>query len=141
MSVLPAIRFLSSTPMVERLAWTLIHSLWEFALIAVLALTIARAARRSAATTRYAILVAGMFLATLAPVATWLLQPTFAPEPSPSASVLAAGSLVSADRATDYANERRSISPGPYSTNGPHSTGSARKCPRGRRLRRPCLLR
>ncbi|HET6250682.1 MAG TPA: M56 family metallopeptidase [Tepidisphaeraceae bacterium] len=86
MSIFPAVRSISSTPAVERLAWTLIHSLWEFALIAIVAMLAAAAMRRASAAARYALLVAAMMLATLAPVATWLLQPTFAADSAPATS-------------------------------------------------------
>jgi beta-lactamase regulating signal transducer with metallopeptidase domain/WD40 repeat protein/HEAT repeat protein len=60
---------------VERLGWVLVHSVWQFALIALLAGMTVWAMRRSAASRRYAALVVAMTVSAAAPVATWFLQP------------------------------------------------------------------
>lgn len=65
---------LSETTM-ERLGWVLLHSLWQFLLIAILALAILRFVKRSAAALRYAILVFTMAVCVVLPVATWFSQP------------------------------------------------------------------
>jgi beta-lactamase regulating signal transducer with metallopeptidase domain/NADPH-dependent 7-cyano-7-deazaguanine reductase QueF-like protein len=64
-----------SAELVERLGWVLLHSLWQFALLAAVAGVISRLLRRSSAATRYAMFSATLALAVAAPVATWLLQP------------------------------------------------------------------
>jgi beta-lactamase regulating signal transducer with metallopeptidase domain/WD40 repeat protein len=62
-----------SESVVERLGWVLVHSFWQFALVALLAGVTVRALRRNSATTRYSLLVVAMAVAVAAPVATWLL--------------------------------------------------------------------
>src|SRR5436190_21331596 len=71
-----------SETVVERLGWVLVHSLWQFALVALLAGAWVRALRRRSATTRYGVLVVAMAVSLTAPVATWLLQPDNAPDRS-----------------------------------------------------------
>src|SRR5687767_12339428 len=66
---------LISPALVERLGWVLVHSLWQFAILAILAGVLVRALRRNSATARYNVLVITMALSVAAPVATWLLQP------------------------------------------------------------------
>jgi hypothetical protein len=63
-------------PFVERLGWVLVHSLWQFALAALLAGAIVRAMRRSSSAARYGVLVVAMAVSVAAPMATWMLQPS-----------------------------------------------------------------
>ncbi len=67
---------------VEQLGWVLVHSLWQFAAVALLAAGIARVMRYSSASLRYVALVAALTAATSAPVATWLLLPPLATSPN-----------------------------------------------------------
>ncbi|MBL8812368.1 MAG: hypothetical protein JNM43_19545 [Planctomycetaceae bacterium] len=60
----------------ERLGRALFHSLWQFLLIAMLAMIVLRFVRRPFANLRYAILVSAMAACFVVPVATWALQPT-----------------------------------------------------------------
>src|SRR5437899_1130054 len=60
---------------VERLGWVLVHSLWQFAVAALIAAVVVRALRRRSAEVRYAVLVAAMGVAVAAPMATWMLLP------------------------------------------------------------------
>ncbi len=60
---------------IERLGWVLVHSLWQFALVALLASAIVRAMRRSSSAVRYGVLVVAMAVMVVVPVATWLLLP------------------------------------------------------------------
>jgi beta-lactamase regulating signal transducer with metallopeptidase domain len=69
-----------SEAVVERLGWVLVHSLWQFALVAILAGIFLRARHRRLAATRYGVLVVAMAVLLTAPVATWLLQPDAAPD-------------------------------------------------------------
>ena len=60
---------------VERLGWVLVHSLWQFALMALLAGVTVRALRRRSAALRYVVLVAAMAVSVAAPVMTWMCSP------------------------------------------------------------------
>jgi WD40 repeat protein/beta-lactamase regulating signal transducer with metallopeptidase domain/uncharacterized GH25 family protein/glutathione peroxidase-family protein len=55
----------------DRVGWVLVHSLWQFALAALLAIVLQRALRRRSATTRYAALLGVMAVMVAAPAATW----------------------------------------------------------------------
>ncbi|MFN0130745.1 MAG: M56 family metallopeptidase [Verrucomicrobiales bacterium] len=68
-----------SADVVERLGWVLVHSVWQFALIALLAGAMVRALRQYAAATRYGVLVVAMSMSVAAPVVTWLLMPSDVP--------------------------------------------------------------
>ncbi len=63
--------FLTQSTWVDRFGWMLVHSLWQFALLALVAVALGRVLRRSPATTRYGALLAAMSLIVVAPVATW----------------------------------------------------------------------
>jgi len=67
-------RLLSET-FVERFGWALVHSLWQFALVAAVAGAIVRTMRRKSSAARYGVLVVAMALSVTAPLATWVLQP------------------------------------------------------------------
>src|SRR4051794_33960095 len=69
-----------SESVVERLGWVLVHSLWQFALVALLAGAVTRALRQHSAATRYGVLLVAMAVSLTAPVATWMLQPDHAPD-------------------------------------------------------------
>ena len=45
---------------VDRIGWVLMHSIWQFAFLALAALVIMRVLQRSAATNRYAVLLTAM---------------------------------------------------------------------------------
>jgi hypothetical protein len=64
-----------SETVVERLGWVLLHSLWQFGLVALLAAVAVRAIRPKSAARRYAVLVVAMAVLVAAPAATWVLQP------------------------------------------------------------------
>jgi len=61
--------------MVDRLGWVLVHSLWQFALWAFVAMLLQRTMRRSSATARYATCVLTLGLMPLSAVATWMGLP------------------------------------------------------------------
>ncbi|MFN0053010.1 MAG: PQQ-binding-like beta-propeller repeat protein [Planctomycetales bacterium] len=60
---------------VERLGWVLIHSLWQFVLVALLAGLVVRLLRRRTASLRYIVLVASLAASLGGPIATWHLLP------------------------------------------------------------------
>ena len=63
MNVLLAFAWPISESLVERLGWVLVHSLWQFALAALLASVAVRALRRRSAATRYGVLVVALAMA------------------------------------------------------------------------------
>ncbi len=63
--------WLVSETTMERLGWMLLHTLWQFLLIAILALTLLRVLSRSSASWRYAILVCSMAGCVVVPIVTW----------------------------------------------------------------------
>ncbi|MFO0940749.1 MAG: M56 family metallopeptidase [Pirellulales bacterium] len=63
--------WLVSESTMERLGWVLLHTLWQFLSIAVLALILLRVLSRSSAGLRYAILVCSIAGCVVAPVVTW----------------------------------------------------------------------
>lgn len=65
----------ASRVLVEQIGWLLVHSLWQFALIALGACGLARILRRSSASSRYLVQTAALILMVLAPVCTWFLLP------------------------------------------------------------------
>lgn len=75
MNPLLLIRELASDVLVERLGWVLVHSLWQFTLIAFVAAIVVRLLGRRRAAARYAVLVGAMAVLVASPVATWCLQP------------------------------------------------------------------
>ena len=60
-------------PLVERLGWVLVHSLWQFALVALAAGVIARAMRRSSSAARYGVHVVAMGVMVVVPLTTWFV--------------------------------------------------------------------
>lgn len=64
-----------SALVIERLGWLLVHSVWQFLLIAVVAFLCHRGLRIASANARYTALLAALAAMTLAPVTTWLLLP------------------------------------------------------------------
>jgi hypothetical protein len=57
---------------VDRFGWVLVHSLWQFVLLALGALVLQRVMLRCSAVARYWTLLLMMCAMTLAPVATWI---------------------------------------------------------------------
>jgi len=62
-------------PVVERLGWVLVHSVWQFALLAAAALLTLSVTRRSSSELRYRFLLTFMLLVVAAPAGTWLALP------------------------------------------------------------------
>jgi beta-lactamase regulating signal transducer with metallopeptidase domain len=56
---------------IERLGWTLVHSLWQFCAIAVLAAMLEQVLQRRSADLRYAALLAAFVIMAGSPLATW----------------------------------------------------------------------
>src|SRR5436305_15230856 len=64
-----------SAALIERLGWMLLHSVWQFALIALVVMVLERAMRRFSAGARYGVFLLALGAMTLAPAATWLVMP------------------------------------------------------------------
>src|SRR5262245_9165408 len=62
-------------PVVERIGWLLVYSVWQFALIALLMAIVLRVMRRAPAGVRYAVALVGWGLMLMAPALTWSLLP------------------------------------------------------------------
>ncbi|MEZ6126292.1 MAG: M56 family metallopeptidase [Planctomycetaceae bacterium] len=60
---------------IDRLGWTLVHSLWQFAAIVVVAWIVVRLLNRQSAAMRYLSLLSAMVLMMAAPIATWFVIP------------------------------------------------------------------
>src|SRR5437868_241417 len=108
MNTLLAFLWPFSPSLSERLGWVLVHSLWQFALVALVAGVAVRAMRRNAATTRYGVLVSAMALLVGLAVATWMLEPSDAPNHSASLAALA---LAPAPRSSSATSARAEASP------------------------------
>src|SRR4051812_36948346 len=65
----------SLSAIVEPLGWLLVHSVWQFALIAVSALLLERAMQRTSAAARYWVLLGALGAMLAAPAATWFALP------------------------------------------------------------------
>jgi beta-lactamase regulating signal transducer with metallopeptidase domain/Leucine-rich repeat (LRR) protein/5-hydroxyisourate hydrolase-like protein (transthyretin family) len=64
-------RFLLHSAWADRIGWTLVHSLWQFALVALVAIVLRRAMQRRSAAARYGALLVAMVIMVAMPVATW----------------------------------------------------------------------
>ncbi len=84
MNSLLTFEWLFSEAVVERLGWVLVHSLWQFSLMALLVGVTVRALRRSSSSLRYGVLVVAMAVSVAAPTATWMLMPNDIPDDSAS---------------------------------------------------------
>jgi hypothetical protein len=104
MSVPLAFEWPIAEAVVERLGWVLVHSLWQFALVALLAVVTVQALRRRSAATRYGVLVVALALLVAAPVATWILQPGAAPDLSAGAGHASKAATRSGANASPLAN-------------------------------------
>lgn len=74
MNVLLAFAWPVSNSVIERLGWVLLHSLWQFALVSLLAAMAVRVLRRWSAELRYGLLVTALATTLALPVGTWLLM-------------------------------------------------------------------
>ena len=70
-----------STVLVDRIGWLLIHSLWQFTLVAFAVMVILRMMRRSTAAVRYWTCVAAMAATVIILAATWQFLPADIPQP------------------------------------------------------------
>ncbi|MDB5345045.1 MAG: TonB domain/peptidase domain protein [Schlesneria sp.] len=70
-----------SDSFVQRLGWLLIHSLWQFGIVALLAGVAVRVMRPHSAAMRYGVLLIAMAVSVVAPLATWMLQQVDASSP------------------------------------------------------------
>lgn len=65
------LQFLTQSTWGERIGWVLVHSLWQFAVVALLAVVLQRALWRRSAAARYWALLAAMIVMVAVPAATW----------------------------------------------------------------------
>lgn len=63
-----------SEAMIERLGWVLVHSLWQFTVVALFAAVVMRVMRRNSAEARCGFLIGLLVLSMVFPVVTWMLQ-------------------------------------------------------------------
>jgi hypothetical protein len=63
-------------PIAERLGWVVVHSLWQFTLVALVACVLSLAMKRGAASTRYAALLVTMLMIVALPFVTWFALPS-----------------------------------------------------------------
>ena len=68
-----------SDPVVHRMGWVLVHSIWQFALIALLTAAALSALRTKAAMTRYATALIAMALLGGSPAVSWVMVGRVAP--------------------------------------------------------------
>jgi beta-lactamase regulating signal transducer with metallopeptidase domain len=80
-----------SEAFVERLGWMLVHSLWQFGLVALFASLSVRAMRHSSAAARSGVLLFALAALVAAPIATWILTPSDVPVHSVGQGTTAAG--------------------------------------------------
>lgn len=67
---------LAQSAWADRIGWVLVHSLWQFALVALAAVALQLSLRRCSAVARYYWLLAAMSLLVAAPMATWFSLPS-----------------------------------------------------------------
>lgn len=92
MNALFAMELPVSEIIVERLGWVLVHSLWQFALVAVLVGLTMRIMRKNSATRRYGVLIVALSLTVAVPVVTMFSLPApAAAAPSDNAVALQNG--------------------------------------------------
>src|SRR5271157_3130656 len=80
------LQFLTHSVWADRIGWMLVHSLWQFTLVALAAIILRRALQRCSAATRYGALLTAMIIMVAAPVATWL-SPLSSPRSAEAPSV------------------------------------------------------
>ena len=80
---------------VNRLGWVLVHSTWQFVVLALVAMALLRGMRKSSAAARYLALLGVMWFVAIAPVATWFVLPSEVPSHSNAASFEPESSRVS----------------------------------------------
>ncbi|MHC4715161.1 MAG: M56 family metallopeptidase, partial [Planctomycetota bacterium] len=64
---------LLSLPLLERIGWTLLHSLWQLSLVAVLAASVLLMLRKASASARYTLALAMLFVMAALPAVTFVL--------------------------------------------------------------------
>lgn len=69
------IHAVSSAAFSQSIGWLLVHSLWQFTLVSLLAAIVTRVMRRHSSASRYWIFVAALSLMVVFPIATWYLTP------------------------------------------------------------------
>ena len=72
---------------VQQLGWVLLHSLWQFLLIAIFSAVVLQGLQRFSASSRYTFLVFALVVCVLCPVATWYVHRVDAANHAPSLGV------------------------------------------------------
>jgi beta-lactamase regulating signal transducer with metallopeptidase domain len=84
---------LVSAATVERIGWLLVHSLWQFVTIALVALFLDLVLKRRTAALRYAMLLVGLLMMVTTPFVTWVMLPdSLDISDQPDVSIVAAAS-------------------------------------------------
>ncbi len=65
------LQYLAHSVWADRIGWMLVHSLWQFTLVAFVAIVLRRALQRCSSSTRYGALLAAMLIMVAMPVATY----------------------------------------------------------------------
>ncbi len=86
--------------LVDRIGWLLIHSLWQYALIALVMMAVLRMMRRRTAIARYATCLVALAAIVIAPAATWQLLPA----PTPAQTTVVSNPLVTWEPVLDDAD-------------------------------------
>jgi beta-lactamase regulating signal transducer with metallopeptidase domain len=102
MNMLQAFVWPISESFVERLGWILVHSLWQFGLVALFARLSVRAMRQSSAAARYGVLLLALAVLVTAPIATWMLTPGVGPDNSVAQRTLDAATTLRTDTSLPY---------------------------------------
>src|SRR5437660_799074 len=64
-----------SAAFIDRLGWVLVHSIWQFACLAMVVAIFQRATQRLSAAVRYSALLVALAAMIAIPMATWVLMP------------------------------------------------------------------
>src|SRR5437763_2182269 len=64
-----------SAAFIDRLGWVLVHSIWQFACLAMVVAILQRATQRLSAAVRYSALLVALAAMIAIPMATWVLMP------------------------------------------------------------------
>lgn len=70
------LEFLTQSNWTDRIGWVLVHSLWQLALVGLVAFVLQRALLRRSASARYGVLLVTMCIVIAAPIVTWFSQRT-----------------------------------------------------------------
>jgi beta-lactamase regulating signal transducer with metallopeptidase domain len=97
--------------LVDRIGWVLIHSLWQFSLLAIFALVVLQQLHRQSASTRYFVLSTIMLGTVMTPVVTWCAVVTGLPSDARLriSSTMAEGQIPNPGLAAQQPKERSDL--------------------------------